>query len=312
MDTVADRDHCVRPSFAPSVQPTPAPRPIQSPIIRWLVYSHVWLALGAAAQVWWTYMYLSDRNSEPHLIAFTFFGTLSAYGFMRLMRAKGPLAEVVPLFSWVSRHRRLQWIMCSITGLIAFIAIMPLTSQLIGMLWWVVPICILYVLPFGYPERYFGLRAVPALKVPLVGIVWAVVTVAMPLRTIGLELDDPHVPLIFFSRVLLIMALTVAFDIRDAAIDPPGLHTIPQLLGDRGARGLAIAMMLVSAVLLFMLSRGLRPLYILSFFLVILGYAIATWLISKADRSRPEIFFGFTIDGMLILIPMLAWLGGMI
>lgn len=288
------------------------PQPIRDPIIRWLVYSHVWLALGAAAQVWWTFMHWPDRDPGSRLVLFAFSGTISAYGFMRLMRAKGDLARSVPLFSWVERNSVWQWIMVLITAVIAFGAIFPLIDRLIGILWWVVPICLLYVLPFGYPKRYFGLRAVPLLKVPLIGIVWCMITVVLPLRSADPALPDPIASLLMFRSILLIMALTIAFDIRDSKLDPPALRTIPQLLGDRGAKAVAIGMMVICMLIQLALSKIDLAYGTLMFHLFpIAGMVYATVLIGRSDRSKPEVFFGFTIDGMLILIPLLAQLGGM-
>ena len=289
------------------------PTPIRSPIIRWLVYSHVWMALCAVAQVWWTFMYLDDRSAELQLIAFTFFATVSAYGFMRLMRAKGALADSVPLFQWVDRNRVWQWILVAISGSLSVIFIFPLIGKLVGILWWIVPICLLYVLPFGYPKRYLGLRAIPALKVPIVGFVWAVVTVTMPSIAVGLEFTEPLAYLLFIQRFLFVMALTIAFDIRDSAIDPPGLRTVPQLFGDRGARWIAIGMIIIAAGI----SIGLAIIDPVSdrmfmHLLPLIGMFLSAILVHHADRSKPEIYYGFIIDGLLILLPLLAWIGSML
>ena len=257
------------------------------------------------------FMYMDDRSAELRLIMFTFLATVSAYNFMRLMRAKGALADSVPLFQWVDRNRVWQWIMVAISGLLSVIFIFPLIGKLVGILWWIVPICVLYVLPFGYPRRYFGLRAIPALKVPIVGLVWAVVTVVMP----GSVADDPSSePIIFFlfiQRFLFVMALTIAFDIRDSAIDPPGLRTVPQLFGDRGARWIAIGMIIIAASVSISFSL-LDPDHGSVHLLPLIGMIISAILVHFADRSKPEIYYGFIIDGLLIFLPLLAWMGSML
>ena len=258
-------------------------------------------------------MYLDDRSNAARVIAFTFLATVSAYGFMRLMRAKGALADSVPLFQWVDRNRVWQWIIVLSSGLISVIFILPLIEKLIGILWWIVPICLLYVLPFGYPKRYLGLRAIPALKVPIVGFVWAVVTVAMPLKLSGIAFSDPIASLLFIQRFLFVMALTIAFDIRDSAIDPPGLRTVPQLFGDRSARWIAIGMIAIAGLI----SIGLSVIdpfsdRIFMHLFPLIGMIISAILVQKADRTKPEIYYGFIIDGMLILVPLLVWIGAMI
>ncbi len=256
-------------------------------------------------------MYLDDRSNAARLITFTFLATVSAYGFMRLMRAKGALADSVPLFNWVDRNRIWQWIMVAISGSLSIILILPLIGKLIGILWWIVPICLLYVLPFGYPQRYFGLRAIPALKVPIVGLVWAVVTVIMPATAADVHFSDRIVLLLFFQRFLFVMALTIAFDIRDSAIDPPDLRTVPQLFGDRSARWIAIGMIVISALVSIAFSL-LDPDHEYIHLFPLIGMIISAILLHRTDRSRSEMYFGFTIDGMLILLPVLAWFGSML
>ena len=230
---------------------------------------------------------------------------------MRLMRAKGALADSVPLFHWVDRNRIWQWIMVVITGSLSIIIILPLIGKLIGILWWIVPICLLYVLPFGYPRHYLGLRAIPALKVPIVGLVWSVVTVIMPSFAADMDLSDPIVVLLFIQRFLFVMALTIAFDIRDSAIDPPGLRTVPQLFGDRSARWIAIGMIVISALVSIAFSL-LDPDHGSVHLFPLIGMIISAILVHHADRNKPEIYYGFTIDGMLILLPVLAWIGSML
>ncbi len=256
-------------------------------------------------------MYLNDRSNAARLITLTFLATVSAYGFMRLMRAKGALADSVPLFQWVDRNRVWQWIIVLSSGLLSVIFILPLIEKLIGILWWIVPICLLYVLPFGYPKRYLGLRAIPALKVPIVGLVWSVVTVIMPATAADVHFSDRIVLLLFFQRFLFVMALTIAFDIRDVLIDPPRLRTIPQIFGDRGARWIAIGMLVISALVSIAFSL-LDPDHGSVHLSPLIGIFISALLVHHADRMKPEIYFGFTIDGMLILLPVLAWIGSMV
>ena len=280
-------------------------------MLRWLVYSHVWMAACTGAQVWWTFMFLEKWESMIPLVTFAFFGTISAYGFMRLMRARGDLVEQVPLFGWVYRNRRSSWILVILTGGIALLAILPLLGKLLGLLLWVVPICLLYVLPFGYPARHIGLRAIPAMKVPLVGLVWAMVTVCLPLRSAGVPLLEDRSMLLFLQRLLFVMALTIAFDIRDSTHDPPSLRTLPQLFGDHRARWIAIGMIaLAGAISVFFSARGPEPpaMHLWPLF----GWLISSVLIHRSHRMMPELYFSFAIDGMLILVPVLAWIGSAI
>ena len=152
---------------------------------------------------------------------------------------------------------------------------------------------------------------VPSLsKVVLIPYIWVIVTAAAPLL-----LDEHHHS--FFSiiafactRLPLILALAIAFDIRDSATDDPALRTVPLIFGLRGAKAIALLLLIASAVFEVVFLRGLG--YPVAAGTVLFAYAIAVFLIIRAKPVRDPIYYALYVDGVMILIPLCVWIGTML
>lgn len=81
------------------------------------------------------------------------------------------------------------------------------------------------VLPNAKNLRSFG-----ALKVFMVAIVWAGVTVLLPVLSANMSLTT-DVWIETFQRFLIVLVLLMPFEIRDLQYDSPALKTIPQRFG---------------------------------------------------------------------------------
>lgn len=91
-----------------------------------------------------------------------------------------------------------------------------------------------YALPLH--RRLKGLRQVYGLKIFVIGLVWAFVTVLLPFaQTYGHAFPNTETYAAFLQRLLFVIALTIPFDIRDRASDPKSLGTIPMIFGNRNA-----------------------------------------------------------------------------
>ena len=103
----------------------------------------------------------------------------------------------------------------------------------------------LYPVPFLLRKKGGGLRAVPGLKLVLIGAVWAWVTASIPTMHQGRSFDAVS----FLERFLWTVALTIPFDVRDLQVDPKSLGTLPHLVGARTATVLSFVLFLCSAAL---------------------------------------------------------------
>lgn len=286
------------------------PGTIRNPFLQWLIYGHVWLALAVVAQIQWTGLFLHEA---PDLWRYTIaaaLGTFAGYATMRLARVRGPEVERYPNLAWYRSNRKLILVLVGLAAVAAFVMIWPLWDQL----WrWLLPVMALtffYVTPFTAPSgRGFGLRSIPFLKVLLIPVLWVIVVAAIPML-----LDSSAPPLsaiVAFAcmRIPLILALAITFDIRDSATDDPALRTVPIVFGLRGAKSIALFLLVCSALFEVVFLRGLG--YLAASWTILIGYVLAAFLIVRAKPVRDPIYYALYVDGVMILIPLCVWGGTM-
>jgi 4-hydroxybenzoate polyprenyltransferase len=283
-------------------------RTLRHPVLQWLVYGHLWLALGITAQVWWIGQFLTDAPEFWRYILAAGCGTVAAYSLMRWVRSRDPHLIASEHLQWV-RERRIPVLVLSVVCcLVAAVLCWPLQWHIIR---WLLPagfIAVLYVSPFsGKDGQAIGLRQVPGLKVLLIAFVCVTITVAVPMAYDEVGHSTAGIVLMMCMRLPLFMAISIAFDIRDTAFDPPSLRTIPQLLGVRGAKTMAILLLISSALFEHVFLRGLG--YATSAFIAMLGYAVAIMLVAFAKPHQGPLFYGLLLDGVLVLLPVCMWLG---
>lgn len=108
-----------------------------------------------------------------------------------------------------------------------------------------------YALPLH--RRLKGLRQVYGLKIFVIGLVWAFVTVLLPfVYAYELLFSEPEIYAAFLQRLLFVIALTIPFDIRDRASDPESLGTIPMIFGNRNAILFGCSLLAASLIIEFL------------------------------------------------------------
>ncbi|MFZ1686202.1 MAG: hypothetical protein WAU70_02200 [Flavobacteriales bacterium] len=279
---------------------------IRNPVLRVLAYSHIWLALGAAAQVWLTSLAMVEDDQAMRVAAAILLLTIGGYTYMRTVRSRARGAELVPVLRWTSEHRTLLMIMgaCCIAAGAALL--WPFPHRAAQWCAFALMVSLPYVMPWR-GKRTIGLRYVPALKAILIAAVWSVVTVAVPLQYQTTAESDLVVGLSVLFRALFFLALAIAFDIRDLPYDRRSLWTVPQLIGARTARGFAILLVLISAI--FELLRLLWLDLSNAVFPAVFAYLITIILLLCATQRRSPLFYALLLDGALILVPAAVWLG---
>lgn len=281
---------------------------IRNPVVQWLVYGHVWLGLCVAAQIGWTGLYLRDAPDLWRYMVAAAVGTIAIYGLMRWVRAGRPRVRSSAHLAWTLAHRR-TLLVISVAGLALATALCWPPRWLL--LRWLLPaglLAFLYVSPFTARDGLtIGLRRVPLIKIILIALAWTLAVVAAPMEFDASEHPALNTLFLMCMRMPLFMGLSIAFDIRDARLDPPVLRTVPQLLGVRGARVLAVLLLLYSAGLEHVSLHGLR--YEVASWSVLVGYAYAIVLLLVASPDRREPFYGIGVDGAMVLIPLCVWLG---
>jgi hypothetical protein len=276
-----------------------------------LLYGHGLLAIGAAAQRWWMGELGIPTNWKGVLASAMI--TIAGYGYLRLVRASEPDPIPSPHIHWFRRHRAVMW---GLVPLFTAAAIgLSLGQRLLLGPWSLVAVVVsgLYLLPLiGGSGKAVGLREIPGLKALFVASAWTFVTCGL-VDADG-WFDRELVVWLVITQFCFFLAMAIAFDIGDLRYDRPGLRTFPQLLGPGQAKVFAVLLLIPSisyylflAVIIHAMGGpGVFPKFVLPMF----GVVSAALVITLIKPDRPKWYFAILLDGMVLLIPLLGWIGG--
>ncbi|MBD3749940.1 MAG: UbiA family prenyltransferase [Sphingobacteriales bacterium] len=269
-----------------------------------LIFSNIFISLGAAAQGLVTY-HLLDLKPSGLVLGFLFFSTLLTYNFSILIQKPSEKQKkAYKRVNWIFSHYRLNVsiTLIAILALIALFFLLSFGAQILIVFLGILSIG--YALPlFSVGKRRFGLRNIPGLKLFLIALVWALSSVVLPV----IEYQKNHVSIVshqdliilLAKRFLFIVAITIPFDIRDMFQDKSyNLKTIPTVFGEKNAY-LFCQMMLVSSLGLLFLFRGNG--FNADFFALAITIILTGWLIFKSKWEKNEYYYFFFLDGTLIL-----------
>lgn len=199
------------------------------PAAKWLLRFYVDASLHVAAAVaalgMLTRLFFG-YDAEPALAGFIFFSSLPAYNLAKYREAGGlkMRLQLPGRLSWRCRAVLLLSILSAAVSLwlAAGFSLLRLSiAAAAGLL------TLLYVWPAigGY-----SLRSLPGLKIFIIALSWTLIAVFLPLAGADVLFSRPvlmHAGAIF----CYVLAAMIPFEIRDAAIDAPGLRTLPQTFG---------------------------------------------------------------------------------
>lgn len=281
---------------------------VRNPLLRWLIFGHVWVALAVAAQILWTVLFLHEGSLARRYALAALLGSFSAYGVMRLARTGGPEGKEYMNLLWYKAHKHLMNVLVGLAGAAAFVLLWPVWPKVWDLLVPSIILTFFYVTPFTSGKgRGIGLRTVPFLKALLIAVLWAIVVVAVPLRLDPVEQSDFRILALTCMRVPLILALAILFDVRDQGSDDPALRTVPMVFGTRGAKAIALFLLACSALFEVVFLRGLGHLG--ASWTILAGYAFGMVLTVRAKPKRDPFYYAILVDGVMIAVPLCGWLG---
>ena len=195
-------------------------------IIQLYITGSIHVAVSATALTWVTVLEL-NLELRTNLLGLVFCSTISAYNFIKY-------------FDLVQTHHRyytaqLKWIIgLSIVAMMVSVWLcFGLTQAALLIMLISGTITLLYAIPVGVKHQLVAgknLRAISGLKIFIIGLVWTLISVGLPLSDNVTCCGKTDV-LYGIQRYVFILILILPFDIRDTAHDQLKLATIPQILG---------------------------------------------------------------------------------
>ena len=249
--------------------------------------SSIHVALGVVALTALTVLHF-DLEPDYLLLSFVFFGTITGYNFVKY-------AGIAKL-----HHRSLakNLKVIQIFSLGCFLALCYLAFQISikvllvgGVLGF---FTLLYALPVFSSQK--NLRSVAGLKVFVIAIIWAGVTVFFPIADADLSFETDSV-LEYLQRFLFVLILILPFEIRDLKYDKEDLRTIPQMLGVRRSKQLGY--LLISMWVVLELCKGISTSD--SVAALICAAGITGFVVFKSDEDQPPYFSSFWVEGIPVL-----------
>lgn len=222
-----------------------------------------------------------DFPFHKGVLGFTFLGSILGYNFVKFSSTNNS-SKPPKVIQYVST--------LSFLGMGYFLLHIPVTVLLVASIFGLLTIC--YALPLFSNKN---LRSWAGLKIFVVGLVWAGVTVLFPWFTTANGMN-PDVWLLFFQYFLWVVVLTIPFDIRDMIIDSKSLYTLPQLLGIKRVKILGFVLLLVVLVL-----EGFKDIIQITHFCALtVGVIITMALLGVSKKNQKEFFASFWVESIPI------------
>ncbi len=163
---------------------------------------------------------------------------------------------------------------------------------------------ILYLLPIvKISENHFSLKNIPYLKVPLIALVWTIITLIIPLIEANKMNGENY--LFITERFLFIFAVAIPFDIRDYEKDKKkGIYTYPVIWNNEVSKLISIVSIFGFLFCVYLNKKAIMPISLSLYFTGL--YAII--FILRSSTKRNKTFFTFGVDGVLLAPIAFYWI----
>ncbi|GAB5554608.1 MAG: hypothetical protein Sapg2KO_41990 [Saprospiraceae bacterium] len=268
-------------------------------LMKFLLYSNVWIAVAAVALSLQTAYIYTGQISLTKLQFFILTSTLFVYAAHRLVALKKLESnQWQERFFYISKAQRWIFAYASLAALTSGVLFFFLSRSLQLAILLPGLLSLAYVFPVLKGKR--RIRDIHFLKIFLIALVWAWVTVFLPAIDLYLE-QDASLYLIGFERLCFIFAITIPFDIRDLLLDQQqSVKTLPGVIGLKAARQLAATLLVLSLFTNLYLWYG--EVYSSGQLVGLLISSIAAFiLIVQANLERPDYYFTGLLDGTMLL-----------
>lgn len=270
-------------------------------IFDFYINSSIHVALAVFSLSWLTLLEF-DVPTDNAILLFILFSSITGYNFVKYFG----LAKF--------HHRSLaNWLkLIQIFSLICFALMCFYAFQIqIETLYYIAGlgfITFLYAIPF-LPKRFFydekqNLRNVGGIKIYIIALVWSGVTVILPLVNNNITISS-EVFILAIQRFIIVIVLTLPFEIRDLQFDSLKLSTIPQKIGEKQTKALGVILLII-----FFFLELLKSEYTFRSIVILLVITTITFLfLVFAKKHQGRYYSAFWVEGIPIFWLLLALFG---
>ncbi len=229
---------------------------------------------------------------DKNLLFFIFFGSITGYNFVKY-------AGIAKLHH-ASLARNLKLI--QIFSFFCFLALLYFAFQQELKIFLAAAILgvftLLYAIPLGKNRQ--NLRNIGGIKIFIIAVVWAGVTVILPLLN---QVNLKEIGFTFFQRFFFVIAITLPFEIRDLKFDSGDLNTIPQQIGIANTK--KIGYVLLGIILLLELLKSYFS--VINLIALSLTLLVSAYFIKAARIDQGGYYSAFWVEGIPVFW-LLVWL----
>ncbi len=267
-------------------------------IVDFYVYSNIHVALAGFSLTKITLLNFGiDGNLTPLFVAFS---ALISYNFIRFYEIKNNRLIWFKDWFFININGILLLIFLSILGLATILFFTDFNLKSVLILFPFAFMTFFYAIPlFKIGKLEVSFRNFPMIKIFSIVIAWAGISVFFPIYEANYQFTSA-VYLEFFQRILILLAITIPFDIRDVHADSKSLKTLPQILGITNAKVLG-TLLLFGFLLMEIVKENFTYFGILILLIISLINALFLWF-SAPKQSR--YYTSFWVESIPVI-----WLG---
>ncbi len=257
------------------------------------IFSNIHVALAAFCL---TKITLIENEIESNLLPFfVLFSTIVSYNLIRFYNA---LENKIWFVVFIKKNKKtLLGLTFLSLGILIYQSFFLNFKAIITL----IPfgfLTLFYVIPFPWNKsNSFTLRSVAFLKLFLIAISYAGITVLFPLINYSIEVESNEI-IMFIQRFLFIVVITIPFDIRDLNFDNKNLKTLPQVIGIQKSKVVGLLFLMLFLGLEF-LKNSTEANYRINFIIAL----ISLFFLLKATQDQNKYYSAFFVES----IPMI-WL----
>lgn len=257
--------------------------------IHFLIFSNLWVSL-ASGTLGAAFFAINGIEINYFWLLFISSNTLIAYNLQRLFKEKWPTNSLH--FKWIQNNKKTVYLLMFLSSIYSLYFTLQLNLESLFLFGAIGMVSFFY--SGSWNKKGYNLRRLPYLKIYIIAVSWVAMTVVLPWFETGF-INIFENSLLILSIFLLIVGMTIPFDIRDLKFDNIRQRTIPQLLGMRLSKVISISLVVLSLVLLLYLSQLFNILLVVSGLFTI-------FIISRADSKKSEFYYSGLLEGTITLI----------